>query len=687
MHGSEYIFPPRIPEECLIKIYPSVETAFSSHDYLYVARYGKASPELHGCSLLMLGNKVGGERILDQSNIKTARSYLYRAYISWQNDEQDKTEYWISEGLNAGGEDVKLNKFIELTKRNSFRVLIYGAEHQWDSTIELKKIPWIELINTESHLLPDLVLAHDLKSSKENLNASGAPVVATTGDHEWYYDRLDEMLNKVDWIAAPCTTDATEIAHVFGKRFLFTNYLWNRGSSSDLYESFTDKASRKIDLLFTGGITHDFYRDKRQRILSLAYALPKQFKVKFLQSLFSFDLYQKLLREARFTVTSMRNTNNVTSRNIEALSMGVINLVSEANGMPFLFSEPFACFQNYKHENYIRDIRSHLARYDEIIEEFKPQIKQFEAEFYCLFPDKSVWWRRYLRRLLFVTQVTDNRKLMSKPASSISSSADPLLRMALERSQDPTISNLEILYLIEEGIKLYPNSLPLNYSRGLLLRNAGRYSEAEELFGRIVREQNYSIKQNEPFPYQWDRLFGSYWIIDARIRERCTDFLKPLVSEVTVWKSFSLSHLADLMLMQTFSDLETKDILREHLIKVAALAKEAMSLFIHNDTAHRLYLRAAYKLYSLGLKDWGEEFLCAYEYAKIVDGRILNDFAAMVFCLLTDAQRFGEAANVKESVILFLGRVNINRSQYFLYPEALPLLKKYNLPHGALVKL
>jgi len=692
MPSSEYVFPVRVTKDCLFKAYASLEAAFAAHDYLYVARFGKDNPELHGCSLLMLGNRVGGECILDRHHIETGRSYLYRAYVAWQDDQPNEIQRWVEAARKAGGVDAKLDRFSELINRKSFTIMIYGGENQWDVSTELKKLPWIEVVKgnpspsgekPKGQVPIDLVLAHDLAVSKDNLNANGAPVITTTGDHEWFYDQLDVMLQKVDWVTTPCTTEALEMTYPFGRQFLFSGYLWTQ-NSKNLSESFADKTSRAIDLLFTGGLTHDFYRDKRQRVLPLGYKLDKRFNVKLMQKSFPFSVYEQLLRSSRFTVVSTRMSNHMSSRNIEALSMGVINLVNEANGMPFLFSEPFACFQTYSHENSAAEIEAHMRRYDEIIEDFKPQVKQFETEFCCLFPAKEIWWTRYVKRWLFVTHMEGKNKRLPHKDKPKKITAGDWLRRAVMCSQKPVPDPKAVMSSIEEGLSSFPSSLPLHYSRALLLRNAGRWAEAEDIFQRIA-QGDFVVETDDPFPHQWDTLQGLYWVMDARIRARSPDKLAPLVPEKAVWQSFSLAHLADLAL-PTVPDAPGEQKVKA-LTAVATLAKQSIDLLVHNDTAQRMYLRAAYRLYALGQKEWSEIFLKSFETAQGIDGRIFSDFAPMVIDLLMQTNRSKEAEEMTEKLKLFLSRVDLNRQQFYLYPEVMPLLVKYNLPHGALMKM
>ena len=55
----KYRFPFRLSDKQLPALYASLEEAFGVRDFLYVARYGESNPELHGCALIMLGNRVG----------------------------------------------------------------------------------------------------------------------------------------------------------------------------------------------------------------------------------------------------------------------------------------------------------------------------------------------------------------------------------------------------------------------------------------------------------------------------------------------------------------------------------------------------------------------------------------------------------------------------------------------------
>src|ERR1700744_4104906 len=126
-------YPRRIPESYIAKAYSSVEEAFEANDFLYVVRYGTNNPELRGCALLFLGNRVGVERVLDQHNIRTGRSFLYRACAAWIEGKNVEAQTWIAEGKACGGANGEITRLSSLVERKSFRIVVYNdvAPHRF----------------------------------------------------------------------------------------------------------------------------------------------------------------------------------------------------------------------------------------------------------------------------------------------------------------------------------------------------------------------------------------------------------------------------------------------------------------------------------------------------------------------------------------------------------------------------
>jgi len=689
----ECSFPFRLSEKKLAGIYASLEEAFAARDYLYVARFGLDEPELRGCSLIMLGNRVGGERLLDQHGVKTGRAYFYRAVGAWQDREEDAMRRWLRDAKAAGGMEREIERFGRLAERKSFRALIHTENGEVPG--RLQDLPGFEIMSTASlaaaypmkmaagapapparPFMPDadLILIHDIKSPLPDSLDAQTPVIATVADHDAFYHLLDEPLRDVNWLALASSSEVVEVGRAFGKKYVLCNYflLPDGFQAKGATKRFADKAARTTDLLFTGSLVYDFYRDKRQRIVPLAHALDPRFAVCFNEGHLPLDEYRRRLDGARFTIASMRNTNHIMGRTIEALCRGVINLVTGESAIPFIFSERFACFQTYADRTRTADVDSHLRRYDEILAEFLPQAPQFESELANLFPSARVQWSRRLRHLLFATHM-DVSPAPVKKISVKTSAAAAWLKLAFERAAQPWPDREAIRSAIEEGIAHCPHSLPLHYAQALLVRSAGNYERADDLFRKIA-EGDYREIANEPFPGLWDSLHGSYWVMDARIRAHCANDLEPLASELDVWCSYALSHRADIAL-------------RANVPAAAArFAKEAVDLLAPNDAAWRSYMLATYGLYLAGDATQGEEFLQCFVRAIELDGRILNDFAPMAIDILSRNGREKEAKSLTEKLSLFLSRVRIPAPYFYLYPEIPPLLVRYNLPHGALLK-
>jgi hypothetical protein len=148
-----YDFPFRLPLRRMRALYATLEQAFAAHDYLYVSRFGADDPELRGCALLMLGNRAGGEHILDRAGIRSVRACLYRAFGAWQHDDIAEARRWIAEGRAVGG-GAKLEKLAALIERKKFRILFHCDFDGFSVAGAMRALPEFDAVVTR-HLQGD----------------------------------------------------------------------------------------------------------------------------------------------------------------------------------------------------------------------------------------------------------------------------------------------------------------------------------------------------------------------------------------------------------------------------------------------------------------------------------------------------------------------------------------------------
>ncbi len=715
-------FPLRLPNALIPGIHASLDAAFAAQDHIYVARFGADRPELRGCSLILIGNRLGGEKVLDHHGIHTAFACLYRAYGAWRDGHDDEARRWVAEGLAVGGEDERLGRLSRLMERKTFRLVFHSDFGRADRLNGFLSIPGMEVVLT-SHLiggpersLPlgqsivtmvppgapvDMVLVDDFKVVPVGLRDLGAPVVVNPHDHEWYYEMLDEIMPEVDLVAAGSSWEVVELARGHGVPATVASYPISLRvpKVTGLKDIFLAKPNRAHDLVFTGGLTHDFYRDKRQRIVSLA-QVDRRFSVRLLDAYLSDDGYDALMRDTRFTINSTRAANSISTRPYESLAHGALHLVEEENGFPYIFSEHFHCFPTYGMTDPVADVEGHLHNYGALIEKFLPQAGRLEAELTDLLPDdEHRRAMRFVRHMLFATQVEVGGRCKAQgpvpePRRTwVCCNESWLLKSRpdqIERLREQTVSPnwvrraiadvdvpdgnwlTPVWETVTHGLEEFPNSLGLAYTRALCVRWGGHPDQADILFSRVASGA-MELRPNESFPRQLDQVNGYYWIADARIRQRCPE-LAQIVPEETVWRSYALNQQADMAITKGLTLTGGEAALQ--YAKAAGLLDRSLVMFPINENAQRLYLRALFGLANNGVPEWTEPFLAAFSAAKYNDYTVLHDFAPMAVHLLLQQQRLDEAQVVLDELNLYLSRTLITG---FPCPEAILLARHYGM--------
>ncbi|KIL99202.1 hypothetical protein CCC_03420 [Paramagnetospirillum magnetotacticum MS-1] len=702
----------------------SLDAAFAAHDYVYVARFGAERPELRGAALILLGNRLGGEIVLDRHGVHSAFACLYRAYGAWRDGDEAAAERWVAEGLELGDETGKLERLRALMARQSFRVVFHSDFGRPERLFGFFEVPGVEMILT-SHMLGDerttlpmgeplssrvppglpvdLVLIDDFKMMPVGLRDFGAPVVVNPHDHEWYYEMLDEVMPEVDLVVNLSTWEEVELNRAFGVQgtTFFYPLSLKVPQVSGLKKAFDDRRERECDIVFTGGVTHDFYRDKRQRIVSLARLDPK-FEVRVVEGYLEYSQFYGLLSNSRFTINSVRATNSLSIRPFESLAHGALQLVEEESGVPYIFSEDFACFPRYRLEHSVADIETHLNNYDAILAEFLPQAERLEAELNDMMPDaENLRAQRFLRHLFFMTEVEmggvrkANQPLAEPVERDWVGINEPWLlaqrpdqaKRVFDQARSPywvrraiaataAFKNdwMEAFYrTVTEGLAQFPDSLGLEYTRAMCLRLGGFPETAEKSLRRVV-DGGLSLRANESFPRQLDRLNGFYWLADAKVRDRCPA-LEPLAPEATVWRSYALNHLADMALDRARA-LKESEAVTEY-VRAAALADRSLSMFANNEGAQRLYIRAAFGLADNGVEEWFAVFGDNLATAIDNDYTALHDLSPLAIHLYMSRGRIAEAQGVIDRLGVFLKRTVVTPD---LCPEAIALARRYGLP-------
>jgi hypothetical protein len=735
-------FPRRIPFQRLKNIYASIEAAFATYDYAYVARFGADNPELWGCALIMLGNRIGGERILDRHNISTAQACLYRAFAAWQYEDAKEARRWIAEGRKRDQTDPRFDRLDALMKRSSFRIVLCCGFHEDDSLAGFQDLPDFDVVfarqlqghgkgffligDPVSSVVPpgqkiDFVLLDDLMVPPIGMADLGAPVIVNAHDHEWYYEYAGSLAAEIDLVTVLNTSEAVELNRGLGLKTAFQFFPMHIGMAPDcdIAKAFASSEPRSIDLLQTGTICSDPYRHKRREILNLT-QIDNKFSIKFVESYFRPQTYWQLQRDARFSMTSCRASNLLGNRPVESLSCGTLHMVEEDNAFPYLFSEMFHCFPVYRNEHVVPDIEAHLYNYEGIIGKLRPQLPQLHAEFSAMFQnDQKARTQRCLRSLLFLLNVQGiAAKKTEQPVSKrtmtycydydfflrypdqlkriIEQTPPPhFLRQALAKgrlalAQNKTkVESLKTLTeALQQALKEIPDSLAINYTLGMCLRLLDCPDEAEPYFAAVT-EDKLRLYPHEPVTTKLGWFNSPYWVCDARIREACAGHVEPLVSVKDVWTAYAWANRADIILQRALNHhWQNEEIQAEQMLRQAAeQAKKSIEIFPYNDAAQRVYLRAAFALSSLGYAEWGDDFIESFTIARDNDALFLHDFAACTVHLLMERRREAEAHKIKDELDRFLQCATLHPWHVALYPEAIPLLYKYKMAHSKLQKI
>ena len=359
---KEQTFPYRIPAKRLGSLYPSLHAAFAAHDYLYVARYADKDAELRGCALLMLGNHVGGERILQRANIHTPLTCLYRAYTAWQDNDPATAQRWISEARAMGSNDVRLDRLAALMQQPSFRILFLSnfcedREHESFKNLnnfDVNIVKPVDTLSTKGQSLLgdqyasdpqlDLVLVDNLSLLPTGVGDLNPPVVVSVHDCEYTYEFLDKVMSEIDLLSVGSTGGkAIELGRAFNRDTTVYFYpIPLRTPTSDhtsITQKFLDTENRTVDILHTGTIVDDFtIGSKNREILSLV-RLPEHLSVRDSHGTrFPIEDYWKLLASTRFSITGHQMLQLCIHSHIRcSVKRRVTTSSTTENATPYIF--------------------------------------------------------------------------------------------------------------------------------------------------------------------------------------------------------------------------------------------------------------------------------------------------------------------------------------------------------------
>ena len=500
----------------------------------------------------------------------------------------------------------------------------------------------------------DLVLIDNLSILPVGLDEWNAPVAVSVHDltqniiTSFWIKRISDIDLLAPWGRQP---NPIELGRAFDRDVTVCFYpiplrVPQPGEIS-ITEKFHDTTKHTTDILHTGGIAHDFYRHKRQEILCLA-QLDESFSIKIAGTRFSIQDYWELMKSTRFSIMSTRYCNYMPTRTLDALMCGTLPLVDEDNGLPYIFSERFACFPAYRRETILADVEGHLRNYQTLLNQFRKQLPQFEAEFKSLFPENKLRTQRYLRHLLWMTKVEkdDNQRAAKKVKSSrtmayfneydffdyTSAHIKQLLEqtppshkvrralmaarlvMAEKGSAQESLGALK--RALEDGLFECPQSMVLHYTRGFCQRLLMAPEDANQSFQTVI-ECNLQLDPHDPISMKLGRGNSVYWVCDARVRARCSKDVLPLASAETVIKSYAWANRAEIALHRALAH----PYLKHHsattdMYKTAIdFAEKSLGLFQYNDGAERTYLRAAFGLALLEIESAGTLLFSCYVHS------------------------------------------------------------------------
>ena len=119
-------------------------------------------------------------------------------------------------------------------------------------------------------------------------------------------------------------------------------------------------------------------------------------------------------------------------------------------------------------------------------------------------------------------------------------------------------------------------------------------------------------------------------------------------------------------------------------LKAIDFAEQSLRFFAYNDASERSYLLAAYHLALSGYHGWGDIFMRSFETACHNDYTMLHDFGAMAVHIATIHGLMAKAEAITNDIFHYTKRVRHSDSDVILYPEAIPCLQRYDLPHTKL---
>jgi len=410
----------------------AVADAFAKGDYVYVARYGEAQPELQGCAFILIGNPRRGLAILDDASIASNYSQVLRAFAHWYLGE-DREALAILDGVVGRDPDNRLaSRLKSLIEGDCPNVLVTSSRSAVANA--LKNVDGFRVMSAG---VPgqdvDFVMDGDLRLGADSAARSylekggiflqfdmGGPIPSDLGqapflryayvpDPEMHVANDGKDLCNFDRVITCCSQMSLELESLYGCPTLTLPLF---GGLTSMHQSLNSEARKRkdrdylglprpIDILFTGSIGTPLYVDKPTRFLALS-QLPEKYDIRLLDRTYPSEVYETLLTLAKFVPASFRWLDGLGSRTIQALRNGTFVLANENTALDLYFNgdEEGVCF--FQEVNLTSDIPRILDGYETRRAAFERSRPRFDRKLQELFPSSPVVEERWLKTLVFL---------------------------------------------------------------------------------------------------------------------------------------------------------------------------------------------------------------------------------------------------------------------------------------------
>jgi hypothetical protein len=322
----------------------SLELAFSEGNYAFVAQFGKQSPELYACSLIMLGLAEKGLSILSMHSIDTVRSRCYENFATWCIGKENESPKEVEDQESVSEKPLQelTRRLSILRRRGQINVLLVNKELELPEdkqisefnivTIGYSSIDDIHIVPGENALsirekldlinfTPDFILVFrpEYLLLFEGLQDFSCPKIAFCSDYDLHiYQKYNDYL-KFDKLIVYSSIDHFEISKVY-KRDTYT-HLFSTLLDTRPLESKKRINERSFDVQISGSSFRTFFADKSILLYELT-QLEDNYNVCIHNGFFSPTEYIQILENTKLIPTFVRFYGCYPTRGIEALVHG-----------------------------------------------------------------------------------------------------------------------------------------------------------------------------------------------------------------------------------------------------------------------------------------------------------------------------------------------------------------------------